>query len=125
MYDLGRQIAQRFRMWKEELNHHLYDECGAVSFSGFTTMNRLSPDDAEKEAFCPCPPGTAWGDMWEYGWFRADIALPPECEGRRAVLFSRVGGEQLIYVNGKGNKKNGYGSNFSYKLQPIYLIKKR
>ena len=101
MYDLGRQIAQRFRMWKEELNHHLYDECGAVSFSGFTTMDRLSPDDAEKEAFCPCPPGTAWGDMWEYGWFRADIALPPECEGRRVALFSRVGGEQLIYVNGK------------------------
>ena len=101
MYDLGRQISQRFKMWKNELPNHLYDPAGNVEFSYFTTFSRLTPDEAEKGPFKPCVPGTAWGDKWEYGWFRGNITLPEACDGRRVVLFAPVGEEMLAYVNGK------------------------
>ncbi len=101
MYDLGRQISQRFRMWKEELKNHLYTAVGTVTFDYCVTLDRLAPEEAEKMPLCPCPSGTKWGGMWEYGWFFADVRLPEACEGRRVALFSNVGGEQLVYSNGK------------------------
>ncbi len=101
MYDLGRQAGQRFRLWKEELKNHLYTPVGTVSFAYCTTLGHPTPIEAEKTPLIPCPVGTKWGGMWEYGWFFADVTLPESCEGRRVVLFSRVGGEQLVYVNGK------------------------
>ncbi len=101
MYDLGRQISQRFRMWKEELKKHLYTPVAGVSFVYCTTLDHPTPEEAEKLPLRPCPAGTKWGGMWEYGWFFADIALPEACEGRRVALFSNVGGEQLVYANGQ------------------------
>ena len=101
MYDLGRQIGQRFRMWKNELPNHLYDLAAKVDFSYFTTCSRLTPAEAENGEFKPCIPGMVWGDKWEYGWFRANLVLPENCEGRRVVLFAKVGEEMLVYVNGK------------------------
>ena len=101
MYDLGRQIRQRFEMWKDELKNHLYTPVGTVSFQFCTTLGHPAPDEAEKMPLSPCPVGTKWGGMWEYGWFFADVTLPESCEGRRVVLFSRMGGEQLVYANGK------------------------
>ena len=101
MYDLGRQIGQRFRMWKNELPNHLYDQAANVDFSFFTTFSRLTPAEAEKGPFMPCILGTVWGEKWEYGWFRANLVLPENCEGRRVVLFAKVGEEMLVYVNGK------------------------
>ena len=101
MYDLGRQIFQRFRMWKEELKNHLYTPVGTVDFSYCVTLGHPKPDEAEKLPRVPCPVGTRWGGMWEYGWFFGDVSLPDACEGRRVVLFPGVGGEQLVYANGK------------------------
>lgn len=101
MYDLGRQIDQRIRLWKEELKKHICTPVGKVRFDYFASVDRLTPKEAEKAPRTPCPAGTRWGKMWEYGWFFGSVTLPPECNGRRTVLFSRVGGEQLIYVNGK------------------------
>ena len=101
MYDLGRQISQRFQMWKEELKNHLYTPAGTVSFRYCVTLDHPSPEEAGKMSLLPCPVGTKWGGMWEYGWFFADVTLPQICEGRRVVLFSKVGGEQLVYANGK------------------------
>ena len=101
MYDLGRQAGQRFRMWKEELQNHLYTPVGTVQFAYCATLGHPAPWEAEEMPLIPCPVGTKWGAMWEYGWFFADVTLPENCEGRRVVLFSNVGGEQLVYANGK------------------------
>ena len=63
MYDLGRQIYQRFRMWKEELKNHLYTPVGAVEFSFCATMGHPTPEEAEALPRVPCPVGTRWGGM--------------------------------------------------------------
>ncbi len=99
MYDLGRQAAQRFRMWKEELPRHLYTRAGTVDFS--YCISSAGREEAARLPLQPCPPGTEWGEKWAYGWFFATIVIPPSCQGQRVDLFSRVGGEQLVYVNGR------------------------
>lgn len=101
MLDLGRQFRQRQRAWMEELRRHLYTPVMEVPVEGFTTMERLTPETAEKRAFRPYAAGEGWGACWEYGWFRTEFRLPESCKGRRVVLLGQVGGEQLYYVNGR------------------------
>ena len=103
MIDLGRQFTQRLRAWQEELDKQLSTPFAEVSFAGFSTREVLTPEQAENGSFSDCPVGTSWGACWEYGWFRADVTLPEDCENRRVVFFSGLDGEQLVYVNGKAS----------------------
>ncbi len=96
-----RQFAQRLRAWREEIGRRIHTPLFPVAFEGFCSRESLRPEEAAERAFSPCPPGTAWGGKWEYGWFRASFRVPPEAEGKRLVLFSALGGEQLFYINGQ------------------------
>ena len=100
MLDLGRQFHQRLRAWRQELERHVMTPVGEVAFEGFTTYDRLTPEQAEHAAYRPYPVGIPWGACWEYAWFRAEAVVPPECAGQRIVFFGKVGGEQLVYADG-------------------------
>ena len=100
MYEMRRQEAQRLRAWREELPRHLWTPVGTVGFSYFTTLEHPGAAEADRLPRVPCPAGTAWGRMWEYGWFTADVILPESCRGRRVILLANVGGEQLVYADG-------------------------
>ncbi len=106
---LPRQNRQRLEAWRKELKNHLYTPVGTVDFSGFTTLDRLTPEDAANRPVQPFPAGTKWGACWEYAWFRAEVVLPEECEGRRVILLPGMGGEQLIYVDGVAAGSNDKG----------------
>ncbi len=62
--------------------------------------------------YAPMPAGTAWGSRREYAWFKAEISLTQETAGKRLVLLSGLGGEQLVYVNGRAlgsvDRQHGY-----------------
>lgn len=92
---------ERIRIWMEELKNHIFIKLGEVLFEGFTTKERLSFQEALTRDFVPMPPKTPWGAKWEYGWFRAEVVLPPEAEGQRIYLRPDVGGEMLLWVDGK------------------------
>lgn len=92
---------ERIKIWMEELKNHIFIKLGDVRFEGFTTKERLSFQEALTRDFVPMPPKTPWGAKWEYGWFRAEVVLPPEAEGQRIYLRPDVGGEMLLWVNGK------------------------
>jgi alpha-mannosidase len=47
------------------------------------------------------PAGTPWGGKWEYGWFRSRVALPEEAKGQRVALRVDVGGESLVWIDGR------------------------
>lgn len=111
MNRLPRQNRQRIQAWREELQHHLYTPMATVDFAGFTTFERLTPEDVSAREMQPFPVGTKWGACWEYAWFRADFALPEGCEGQRVVLLPGLGGEQLIYVDGRAAGSNDKGRN--------------
>ena len=101
MIQLPRQLAQRIRAWNNELPRHQYTPIGPVAFEGFTTLDRIPAAQAADMPRRPFPVGTPWGACWEYAWFSGEITLPVSCRGQRVVFFSGLGGEQLVYVNGK------------------------
>lgn len=112
MNRLPRQDRQRIQAWREEMKNHLYTPIATVDFSGFTTFDRLTPEDAAHRRMQPFPAGTKWGACWEYAWFRAECTLPEGCEGQRVVLLPGMGGEQLVYVDGVAAGSNDKGRNY-------------
>ena len=98
---LSIEWRNRIECWQKELANHFYIPLGNISVSGFTTFEQLIVDEAKKKTFRPMPEGTPWGAKWEYGWFRAELVLPEEAEGKRIVVSMNVGGESAIYINGK------------------------
>lgn len=112
MNRLPRQNRQRLQAWRQEMKNHLYTPVGTVDFAGFTTFDRLTPEQAAAQPMQPFPAGTKWGKCWEYAWFAAEFTLPAECEGRRAVLLPGMGGEQLIYVDGIAAGSNDKGRDY-------------
>ena len=95
----NRQFAQRLEAWQAELRREMTEPVGTVSFrrcqSGGTATGKAG------DGSIPAPAGTAWGGYREYAWFTAEFALPEECAGERIALFSGLGGEQLVYLDGK------------------------
>ncbi len=91
----------RLESWREELPRHFYRPLGEVELEGFVTLEQLAPEQALDRVFVPMPSGTQWGAKWEYGWFKGEVALPEAVLGKRVVLAVDVGGESLIFVNGK------------------------
>ncbi len=98
---LAEERQQRINIWLEELGHHMFEKLCDVQFFGFTTTKRLSLTEALEQEFAPMPQGTKWGKKWEYGWFQTEIILPERAEGKRIFLHPEVGGEMLLWVNGK------------------------
>lgn len=109
MNRLPRQKRQRIQAWREALKAHLYTPIATVDFAGFTTFDRLTPEEASARTVQPFPAGTKWGACWEYAWFRAEFSLPEECAGQRVILLPGMGGEQLIYVDGMAAGSNDKG----------------
>ncbi len=112
MNRLPRQTRQRIEAWRKELPHHLYTPVATVDFTGCTTFDRLTPEQAASLPMRPFPVGAKWGAKWEYAWFHAQITLPESCEGRRVVLLPGLGGEQLIYADGIALGSNDKGRDY-------------
>ncbi len=108
---LAEERMKRIDVWLEELKHHIFIELDRIEFEGFTTKERLTYEEAMQREFLPMPEGTAWGAKWEYGWFRTRFTLPEDAEGKRIYLHPEVGGEMLVWVNGKiaGSKDLQHG----------------
>ena len=93
--------------WRERLEHWIltlqkdfYKPLGNFAFSGFTTFDQLTPEEAEEHEKIPFPQGMSWGQEWEYAWLWAEAVLPPEAQGQRIVMDLNPGGESTIFVNG-------------------------
>jgi alpha-mannosidase len=98
---LSREWRSRLDIWIREIQKDFYILIDEVQCSGFTTMERLSPEEALAREFVPMPVGTPWGKKWEYGWFKTEITIPAFAEGKRIIFSPEVGGETLVWVNGR------------------------
>ena len=97
---MTKEWGARVKLWIEELPNHFTTPLASVLFEGFRTFARMTPAEASASKFEPMPPGTSWGQMWEYAWFRTQLTLPKESEGGRVILSPRLGGESLVFANG-------------------------
>lgn len=91
----------RIDRWQKALWDACYRPLGVISLSGFTTLEKLTADQAAAGPFQPMPEGTEWGAKWEYGWFKGRVTLPEEAAGQRIVVRLEPGGESLVWINGK------------------------
>ncbi|MHC5034589.1 MAG: glycoside hydrolase family 38 N-terminal domain-containing protein, partial [Planctomycetota bacterium] len=98
---LNAEWRSRIETWRRALVTQLYRPLGGVAMEGLATTEQLTAEEASGGPFQPMSPGTQWGAKWEYGWFRGRAALPEEAAGRRIVLRLEVGGESIVYVNGR------------------------
>lgn len=98
---LGRQWDERLKIWDEAFAANLYKPLGEMELSGFTTGRQMTLQQAKEQSFRPFPKGTTWGRKWEYGWFRTEVTLPEEAEGKRIMLHIGAGPEMLVFVNGR------------------------
>ena len=124
MNRLPRQNRQRLQAWRQEMKNHLYTPVGTVEFDGFTTRDRLTPEQAASMPMRPFPVGTKWGGCWEYAWFRADFTLPEGCDGRRVVLLPGLGGEQLIYLSSLSKISSHSTGSYSFPSSPVTFFAK-
>lgn len=72
----------------------------SMDFSGFTTMEQLFIHEMDGQPFESYAPGQRWGEKWGYGWFRSNIIVPKEAEGKRLVAMLDFGSEATVYING-------------------------
>ena len=101
MIDMGRQWADRLRIWSEQFDKYYYRKYRSLAVEYFPTMERLPLAQAEASAFSPAPVGMKWGKKWEYGWFRTAFTVPEELAGQRLVLTLGTAPEMLVFVNGE------------------------
>lgn len=90
---------ERIAHWVKTLEKDLYLPLKEIGWEGFFTMEQLSLEEAQKQAFRPVEPGFAWGHTWEYGWFRTTVEMPKEARGKRIVLDLKQNGEAALFVN--------------------------
>lgn len=98
---LTMEWRRRIERWLNTLPKHFYQPLASVEWSGFTTHDQLTLEQASQRGLQAFTPGTAWGAKWEYGWFHASFKLPPEASGKRIALRVDVGGEGIVFVNDK------------------------
>ena len=98
--NIGRQWADRLKIWQEAFEKHYFRPWGNCALSYHTSMEHLTPEEALSQPFSPAPVGTKWGKKWEYGWFRTEITIPEELQGQRVVFTLGAGEEMLVWVNG-------------------------
>ena len=99
--NIGRQWSERLKIWADQLPKHYFVKTGSLSMSYFTTMEQLRFEDACTQVFSPAPKGTKWGKKWEYGWFRTELTVPQQLQGKRLVFTLNTAEEMLVWVNGQ------------------------
>ena len=99
--NIGRQWSDRLKIWVDQLPKHYFVKAGSLSMSYFTIMEQLRFEEACAQTFFPAPKGTKWGKKWEYGWFRTELTVPENLQGKRLVFTLNTAEEMLVWVNGQ------------------------
>ena len=93
--------TRRIDHWRNALKENLYCRLGTLAMQGFTTSRQLTAEQAQAAAFKPVTTGEKWGAKWEYGWFTTEVTVPAAAEGQHFVIHIDVGGESVVFVNGR------------------------
>jgi len=98
---LSAEYKDRLEHWIRTLKQDLYRPLGEISFEGFTTMDQLSPEQANAGNYQPIPVGYQWGHTYEYLWLRGQVQLPEEARDKMICMSLDLSGEATLFVNGQ------------------------
>ncbi|HEV8246685.1 MAG TPA: hypothetical protein VGP93_12995, partial [Polyangiaceae bacterium] len=97
---LTSEWRRRVDHWRKYLEGLCFTKLADLELRAHFTHEQLSPEQARQRKFEPIARGTAWGSIWEYGWFAAEVSVPPEADGERIAFRTRTGWEALVFVDG-------------------------
>jgi alpha-mannosidase len=98
---LTQEWKTRIDKWRDELKNQLFTPLVSAPVEAFFTFANLPYEKAVASPFKPVIPKTPWGRKWEYGWFKTQFTVPKAAAGKSLSLKFDMGGEALIFVNGK------------------------
>ena len=105
---LTEEWSKRITHWRNELPRHFYRVLGEIPMRAFFAYDQLTFQQASRRTFRPVVPGTRWGKLFEYGWFKGGIRLPAAAAGKRIVLAPDVGAEGLVFINGRAESSRDH-----------------
>ncbi len=91
----------RVLRWQDALWKCIYRPLEQIEWRGFTTIQRLTPQQALQQPFTVMPAGRGWGAKWEYGWFKCQLIIPSDAADQKIVLYHEPGPESLVWINGQ------------------------
>lgn len=91
----------RIAHWIRTLKEDVYQPLGEMQWEACRTWDHISAEEAQQLAYEPVSAGFTWGEKWEYCWFRTNVTLPAEAEGKRIVMNLSPDGESTLFVNGE------------------------
>ena len=97
---LNAEWQDRLKRWMDALKKHFFKKLGTVEFEGFTTAEKLTPEEAMAREFEPRPVGSRWGEKFHFGWFRGSVTVPAEAAGKKLVLQHGFNKHGLVFVDG-------------------------
>jgi alpha-mannosidase len=100
---LRREEILRIDGWLAALQRRMVTALDEVPTELATTMDHLTPEQADELDYRPASPGKAWGAKWEYAWFRTRCEMPRSPRGRHVVLLVEVDEnpvESIVWING-------------------------
>ncbi len=98
---LSSEWEGRLNHWIHTLTKDFYEPLGELTWTFYSTMEQIPPEEAGKLAKEPVKTGMTWGKSREYGWFKSSFTMPEKAEGKRIVLNLEPGGESTLFVNGR------------------------
>lgn len=100
---VDKKIIGKLALIEQEYAKLRYRKVADVPVEMWETFEhfRTEPGEAENAEWKNAVPGTKWGDNWLSTWFRGDIKLPSECDGKKVFIRAKTGGETLFMVDGK------------------------
>lgn len=123
--ELKTEWTERIKKWINVLRKDIYTPLEELKLEGFTTIDRLSLDEALSREFKPMSKGEKWGKEWEYLWLRSKFTIPKEAEGKAIIMNINVGGEDALYVNGEefGARRHDWVRDDIHRISDNYLTK--
>jgi len=93
--------------WQRRVDNHIaalkrrtITRLAPVPMEFSSTFDHLTPEQARKLPFAPCPAGTEWGSKWQYAWFRGTAKLNGQGKGKRIeLLYDNA--DSVTWINGE------------------------
>ena len=99
-----KKIPHKLKKAEEFYNRERFAKVADVAAEYAETREhfRAEPGRAAKLKWKPAKPGMKWGGEWITAWFRGDVTLPKECNGKKVLVRAGAGcGEAMLIVDGE------------------------
>ncbi len=91
-------LARVERFIRNDLQPRIWAQQIPMQAAVYRPKEKISPEDAPRQAYLPVEPGYTWGPIWSDAWFRFTAVVPPEWRGEAICALIDCGTEAVVWV---------------------------